>query len=271
MARTCARRSTPAYGPRPPFAGHRSPAARRVRWRPVAPDSHAPTKRRLVLWDIDGTLVRAGQLGATVFDRALQGVVGWLPDERVRMGGKTDPQIVHEYLELMQLDDPDTLPEVLKRLELELAGAAEQLAAEGSACRGATEVLAALAADPQVAQSVLTGNIAPNAVVKLAAFGLDRWLDVEAGAFGSDHADRLELVPIALRRQRELRGRSFEPDTVWVVGDTPNDLACARAGGVRCLLVATGRFALDELAALEPEAVLPDLADTAAVVGLLIS
>jgi phosphoglycolate phosphatase len=225
---------------------------------------------RLVLWDIDGTLLRAGDIGAAVFDRALELSLGTVPSARVTMGGKTDPQIVREYLELLGIADiDDRLPVVLGHLEQQLAAATDLMAATGYTLPGITELLPRLAALPGLHQSVLTGNIAPNAVVKLAAFDLVPWLDLEVGAYGSDHADRNELVPIALERVRRLRGDVVRPDQVWVVGDTANDLACARAGGARCLLVATGREQFDVLAGLAPDAVLPDLADVDAVVSLL--
>ena len=222
-----------------------------------------------MLWDIDGTLVRAGDLGAAVFDRALLAVLGSAPTERIRMSGKTDPQIVHEYLALMGVDEPDCVPDVLRRLELELVDERHRLAAEGRACDGAADVLQRLDADGRLVQSVLTGNVAANAVVKLEAFGLDRWLDVEAGAFGSDDGDRRALVGVALARHRELRGTVLAPDQVWVVGDTPNDLACARAGGTRCLLVSTGRYSFGELQGVGADAVLPDLVDAERVVEVL--
>lgn len=224
---------------------------------------------RLVLWDIDGTLLRAGDLGAAVFDRALAGVLGRAPAERIRMSGKTDPQIVGEYLALMEVDEPGSLEAVLERLESELADSKDELATHGTVCPGVREVLTGLHDTDMVSQSVLTGNIAPNALVKLAAFDLDGLLDLDAGAFGSDHADRRALVPIALGRQRDLRGRSLEASQVWVVGDTPADLACARAGGARCLLVATGRYGVDELSVLGADAVLEDLGDAEVVLGLL--
>jgi len=233
------------------------------------PIGSSDVARRLVLWDIDGTLVRSGGIGSAAFDRALQGVFGRMPEATVRMSGKTDPQIVREYMELMEVDDVDSLPDVLRVLEHELAAAEEELATQGSACEGAADVLARLHEDSRVVQSVLTGNIAPNAVVKLAAFGLDHLLDLEAGAFGSDHADRRALVPIALARQRELRGLAFEPAETWVVGDTPSDLECARAAGARCLLVASGRFTLDDLTPLGAEGVVPDLTDADRIVELL--
>jgi phosphoglycolate phosphatase-like HAD superfamily hydrolase len=116
---------------------------------------------------------------------------------------------------------------------------------------------------------VLTGNTQANALVKLAAFELTPWVDVEIGAFGSDDADRTALVPVALERARRLRGLALGPDDVWVVGDTPRDLACARAAGVRCALVATGHSSLDELRATDAEAVLEDLADVDGVAKLL--
>ena len=111
------------------------------------------------------------------------------------MSGKTDPQIVREYLALMESDDPTHLPSILEHLERELAAAAEELASDGSPCPGAPELLAALARDDRFHSSVLTGNIAPNAVVKLAAFGLEKWVDMETGAYGSDSEDRKDLVP----------------------------------------------------------------------------
>jgi phosphoglycolate phosphatase len=225
---------------------------------------------RLILWDIDGTLIRAGEIGAAIFDRALELGIGTSPVAIVSMGGKTDPQIVREYLELMEVADIDgRLPVILRHLEQGMAAGAASLADGGRALPGVPELLARLAATASVRQSVLTGNIAPNAVIKLATFGLDRWLDLEVGAYGSDHADRNQLVPIALERVHRLRGEAISRDQVWVVGDTANDLACARAGGARCLLVGTGRVPVSELEALGPDAVLPDLADIDAVVALL--
>jgi phosphoglycolate phosphatase len=225
--------------------------------------------RRLLLFDIDGTLVRAGELGAAVFDRAITAALGELPSERVRMSGKTDPQIVREYLALMELDDPSHLPAVLAHLEAELAEAAGRLAHDGEYCPGAPELLAALSEDERFYLSVLTGNIAPNAVVKLSAFGLEKWLDLEVGAYGSDNEDRTALVPIALDRLATMRGITLGPEETWVIGDTPRDFDCAHAAGAHCLLVTTGRFGAAELGGLGADAVVEDLSDTRAVVGLL--
>ena len=225
--------------------------------------------KRLLLFDIDGTLVRAGPIGAAVFDRAIEAVIGEVPAERVRMSGKTDPQIVREYLALVESDDPSHLPAILAHLERELAAAAAQIAADGQTCPGVPELLAALGGDDRLHLSVLTGNIAPNAVVKLAAFGLEKWLDLESGAYGSDCEDRQALVPIALDRLASVRGIRLTPEEVWVIGDTPRDFACAEAVGAHSVLVATGGYGLEELAPLSADATLADLSDTGAAVELL--
>jgi phosphoglycolate phosphatase-like HAD superfamily hydrolase len=221
---------------------------------------------RLVLWDIDGTLVRAGQVAADVFASAVEHAVGRHPGAHgVRMGGKTDPQIALEILAGMGVETGEHhLPIVLGRLEADLAGAVDLMRQAGTVLPGVAEVLARLHGEPGVAQTVLTGNTAANAATKLAAFELDQWLDLKIGAFGSDNPDRLALVPVALERA----GGRFRPDEVWVVGDTVHDLACARAGGVRCALVRTGARP-HELDGVDADAVLDDLSNVDAVVKLL--
>ena len=211
----------------------------------------------------------AGDVSGAVFGRAIAAVRGEAPTQRVSMSGKTDPQIVREYMALLKEDDPAQIPAVLEHLEAELAAAAEQIARDGSPCTGAPELLQALAQDERLHLSVLTGNIAPNAEVKLAAFGLDKWLDLETGAYGSDSEDRRQLVPIALRRLASLRGARLSPEETWVIGDTPRDYECARAGGAHCLLVATGRYRSPDLTGLGADAVLDDLSGTGAVLDLL--
>jgi phosphoglycolate phosphatase-like HAD superfamily hydrolase len=170
----------------------------------------------------------------------------------------------------MVIEEPDLmLPLVVQAVEAEVAAAATLLAQRGEAQPGVPELLARLDARPDVHQTLLTGNTAANAAVKVTAFGLEKWLDLEIGAYGSDHADRRELVPIALERARRLRGLEVGPADTWVVGDTANDLACAKAGGARCLLVATGSVSREELEGLRADCVLADLSDTDAVEALL--
>ena len=226
-----------------------------------------------MLWDVDGTLLRTNGVAQRAFDVAAEHVLGRPPGRHeVRMSGKTDPLIALEILLFAGLSEEEareTLPRVVERLEAELAGARALVREQGYVMPGVETILAELHGDPKVVQSVLTGNTASNAAVKLEAFALDRWIDVDVGAFGSDDSDREQLVPIALDRVRRLRGLDLGPGQVWVVGDTPRDLACARAGGARCLLVATGRFAIEELEEAGPDELLPDLTDTEAVLGLL--
>jgi phosphoglycolate phosphatase-like HAD superfamily hydrolase len=188
----------------------------------------------------------------------------------VVFSGKTDRQIVEELL-LLEESDVDHAPAVLWHLEHELARCVDRIAAEGSPCPGGEAALHSLAAIDGVEQTVLTGNIAPNARLKLAAFGLDQYLDLEAGAYGGEHSDRRELLPLVWQRQHELRGIEYRPDDTWIVGDTPRDLECARAGGARCLLVASGRYDFAELQELGADFVLNDLRETDVVVGVLAS
>jgi phosphoglycolate phosphatase len=230
--------------------------------------------KRLVLWDVDGTLVHGGGAASAAFTLAVERVLGRPAAHRVRMSGKTDPQIALEILALAEVAEHDArahLPLVLEHLELELAAAVHELQTHGHVMPGVTELLPRLHDAPHVTSSVLTGNIEPNGRLKVAAFGLDRWLDLEVGAYGSDDHDRNKLVPIALSKLMSTRAIRVEPRDVWIVGDTPRDLDCARAGGARCLLVGTGRFPIDELRALEPDAAFPDLRDVDAIYDLLTS
>jgi phosphoglycolate phosphatase len=225
---------------------------------------------RLLLWDIDGTLIRSGPIAAEAFTMAIEHVVGRHPgDHGVSMGGKTDPQIAAEILEAMAAD-PEHAPAVLAAMERAMAAGKEGLLDGGLVLPGVAALLVHLHAQPGVVQTVLTGNTQANALLKLEVFGLAGWFDVDIGAFGSDHADRRELVAIALDRARRLRGIEA-PDEVWIIGDTPHDLTAARAGGARCLLVATGRVARADLDQLGADAVLDDLADLPAVASLLLS
>jgi phosphoglycolate phosphatase len=223
---------------------------------------------QMVLWDIDGTLVRAGELGAAVFDDALEAVYGVRPAGRVHMSGKTDPQIIYEYLNMMQWDAAG-VDGVLRELAARMLAAEDRLALEGMALPGAERLLARLASTDGVVSSILTGNIVPNARVKLRAFGLDGLVDFEVGAYGSDNRDRTALVPIALGRLAERDGVELDPSQVWVVGDTPRDLECARVAGARCLLVSTGRYSFADLAELGADAVVPGLDDTDEVMAVL--
>ncbi len=228
--------------------------------------------RRFVLFDVDGTLVRAGEAGPASFDRAVATVLGVTVTERPHMAGKTDRQIIAEYLESLGVARTDhLLSALLDALAEALAEAdrRDELRSGGSVLPGTTELLQRLVEDDRVVVSLLTGNIAPNARRKMDAFGLAGWLDFEVGAYGSDHHDRNCLVPVALGRLRDRNDVTLDGSDVWVVGDTPRDLACAQAAGVRCLLVATGGYTFGELESLGADATMADLSDTDTVVKVL--
>jgi phosphoglycolate phosphatase-like HAD superfamily hydrolase len=229
---------------------------------------------RLVLWDIDGTLLRAGEIAREAFGRAVASVVERADHEIefVQMSGKTDLQIAREMLLLAAVEDAaadDHVPAVIAHLEAELGAAEAMFRENGRVLPGVVELLEAFGEDPAVHQSLLTGNTASNAKAKVDAFCLTRHFDLEIGAFGSDHADRTKLVPIALERAHRLRDLTFDPSDVWIIGDSPNDFFCARAGGTHCLLVATGRPTYDELAQLGADAVFRDLSDVERVLEVV--
>ncbi len=119
-------------------------------------------------------------------------------------------------------------------------------------------------------QSLLTGNLRPIAEEKLAAFGLDTYVDFEVGAYGADHVERSDLVGWARRQVARRYGVMFGPENTVLVGDTPNDVAAAHAGGAAVVAVATGRYPADELTAAGADVVLADLTDTETVVSCVL-
>lgn len=218
----------------------------------------------LVLWDIDGTLVASGGHGRHAFEEAFQEVVGRVP-EWVDYAGRTDHQIA---LEMLGGTD-EQLPAVLEQLVVKMDARKDLLAAEGHVYPGVPETLKALHEADGVINSLLTGNLEANAAVKVGAFGLDRWLDFEAGAYGSDpHERRSDLVAIARERAAARYG---EPTGAVLVGDTPLDVLAAREAGARSVAVATGFADLDALRESEPDALLQDLSDTGAAIRAITS
>src|SRR5439155_24823284 len=150
-----------------------------------------------------------------------------------------------------------------------MAARHEEMCERGRALPGADAVLERLQSQPGVVQSLLTGNVERNALVKLSAFGLARYLDFGSGAYGSDHRVRGELVAIARRRASERHGVELELDDIALVGDTPLDIAAAHEGGARAIGVATGPFDEEALAAAGADSVLPSLADSSALLRAL--
>src|SRR5574341_467973 len=161
--------------------------------------------RRLVLWDLDGTLVQFGEVGREMFREAIAAVVGQPPDEAalaaIPFAGRTDLEIALELLATSGVPDGERhLPALVEALAVALAARTATLPVTGRVLPGARAALAGLHGLPGTVQSVLTGNVAANAAVKLAAFGLERYVDLEVGGYGSDHRDRPELVGVARAR-----------------------------------------------------------------------
>jgi phosphoglycolate phosphatase-like HAD superfamily hydrolase len=231
--------------------------------------------RRLVLWDIDGTLVQAGEVGRDIFTEAFQAVLGRDPDEgaarMLAMAGRTDPEIALELLAAHEVaEGASHLPAFSDALVTALAAKAAVIRERGRALPGARETLAALGRADGVVQSLLTGNVQPNALLKLASFELDGYLDFEVGGFGSDHHHRPSLVQVARTKAERKYGTAFEGGATVLVGDTPLDVAAGRAGGARVVAVASGPYRVDELASTGADAVLEDLRDVEAAVAAIL-
>jgi phosphoglycolate phosphatase-like HAD superfamily hydrolase len=181
------------------------------------------------------------------------------------MAGRTDQHIFQATLEAHGLKlDRDGFGRFSALLAEGYASGGDLLRRHGLALPGAAAAGAALAARPGVVQSVLTGNIRPVAAAKLAAFGLDRHVDLSIGAYGSDDAAREKLVAIARRRAGAKHRRRFPAAATVLIGDTPHDVTAARLAGAAVVAVATGHASVDELRAAGADVVLPDLADTEA-------
>lgn len=224
---------------------------------------------RLVLWDIDGTLVDTAGVAGEAFLEAFQDVAGERapPERLVPFAGRTDLEIALDLLHGAQVPNgEDRLGDFERALARALATHADTLRMRGRALPGAATALERVRGERDVLQSLLTGNIEPNARIKLAAFALDRLVDLEIGAYGSDHRRRGELVAVALAKARARRGVEVDPTDVVLIGDTPLDVTAAIEAGARAVGVATGPYTEDQLRASGAHAVLPDLTSPGAVV-----
>ncbi|HEY0779892.1 MAG TPA: HAD family hydrolase [Gemmatirosa sp.] len=227
---------------------------------------------RLVLFDIDGTLIRGNGAAKRAFEASLVAAFGTAGDTGIPFDGKTDPQITRELMRSAGFDDGA----IDARMDTVVAGYLERLRAEVAAGTGVFEALPgvpalldALAAREDVVLGLLTGNVAAGAAVKLDAARIDR-ARFRVGAYGSDAEHRPDLPGVARRRAAAIVGATLAGADVVVVGDTPADIGCARPIGARSVGVATGRYGVDELAAHDAAAVVPDFCDTAAAVAAVL-
>lgn len=213
---------------------------------------------RLVLFDIDGTLVATGGAGLHAFAdvaRSRFGRPGAM--ERINFAGRTDLSIIREFFRVSGIAPTPAhfqafLDDYVFWLDHHLARL------EGRVLPGVHDILRrfrAVGEPPRL--GLLTGNIRLGAELKLRSLGL--WQEFELGAFSDDHEDRNQLAAIARDRGSAHLGRHVPGDEVLVIGDTPLDIACARAIGARCLAVATGGSSLDQLADHRPTWTVPTL------------
>ncbi len=225
---------------------------------------------KLLLFDIDGTLTRT-ENGYLPFNQAIFQTFGIEGDIRMVVpDGNTDPLIVRDIFAAanVQIDIDEAR---WRQFAANLCASYGQHVARGAttvrALPGAAELLQELSRRDDFSASVVTGNFEASAMVKLTAAGLVDY--VTRGAYASDSDHRPDLPALAKRRWEEWTGRVIHSDRCVIVGDTPNDLACARANGMKCLLVGTGRYPVEDLEYWQPDACFADLADTSAVLTAL--
>jgi phosphoglycolate phosphatase len=228
--------------------------------------------KRLVLFDIDGTLLTARGAPRRAFTHAMLEVYGTTgPIATHRFDGKTDPQIARELLRLAGLDDaaitaglPALWQAYLGELEREFSAADH----ETHVFAGVRELLLALEHSADAVLGLLTGNIRGGAMLKLRSAALTH--EFRVGAFGSDCEQREGLPPVAVERARREVGVAFRRRDVVIIGDTPADVTCGRALGVRAIAVATGSFTPDALAEAGADVVFGDLGETGAVLDAIL-
>ncbi len=218
---------------------------------------------RLVLFDIDGTLIRTGGAGVKAFGRAFATEFS-IPrgTERLKFAGRTDTGLVQEFLQLHQIEPTvqnfqrffDSYLFWLDHFLVEL---------DGGLCPQVREFLRAVQILPQPPLcGLLTGNIRLGAEIKLRHFQL--WEEFKTGGFADDHIERNQIAAVARDRGSRLLNGKLRGDEILVIGDTPLDIACARAIAARVLTVATGGSTLEELRAHQPDWAVADLSQVTA-------
>ena len=230
------------------------------------------TAQKIVFFDLDGTMLRS-QNGHIAFNRAILRTFGFPGDIRtIRPDGKTDPQILREIFDVAG-QEMECGPADWRTFSGHLEECYKQAISEGPtrvrALPGVPELVRELTGVPDLCLGVVTGNMEVTARLKLQAAGVGE--HIGPGAFGSDSARRNDLPKIAVERWRRHLNLPVEPRHCVIVGDTPRDLEAARTNGMRCLLVATGRYhPMEELERIEPDHLLPDFSDTRTAVDSLL-
>lgn len=243
-------------------------------------DGAAPTlayfgadRQLLVLWDVDHTLIENGGVSKETYALAFELLTGRPARAPARTDGRTDLSIM-EGLLAEHAYDPAAFPHERVRAKLTEAmhRNASRLAERGHMLPGVPDALAALAASGGVVQSVLTGNIMPNAAVKVRLLGsAATFLDLDVGAYGSDDIRRDKLVGVAQAKASAKYHHPFGPANTVLLGDTERDVAAGIEGGAWVIGIATGSLSQRELSAAGAHGTLPDLRDTSALLAKLAS
>jgi phosphoglycolate phosphatase len=223
---------------------------------------------KLLLFDIDGTLITSGGAGEKALRHGLKTRFGIEDDlSTIEIAGRTDTGITRRIFERNGIALTDG--NVSAFLEAYLFSLGEFLPqTHGRRLPGTQELLEALQARPDVVLGLLTGNIRRGAQLKLQHYGL--WDYFVLGAFADDHHDRNQLGPFAQERAKERLGRPIPPEHIYILGDTPHDIACARAIGAKAVAVATGVFSGEALLAHAPDYLFEDFSDTQALLSTLL-
>lgn len=222
---------------------------------------------KIVLFDIDGTILLSDGAGRHAMEAALTAVFGTAGPKDHRYDGKTDKLIVREAMRLEGFTDAEVDARMDVVLDLYVEGLRANLRdgrRRAYTLPGVRALLDAVEESGDLVLGLLTGNVVVGAEAKLGAVSIDM-ARFRVGAFGSDHEERPMLPPIARERASALLGREVPGDRLVIIGDTPADIHCGRGVGARAIAVATGGYDVDALASHAPVATFADLSDTARV------
>lgn len=227
--------------------------------------------QRLVLFDIDETLISSDGAGRRAITRVLKERHGDIPDEafKINMSGKTDPQILAEIMHLANKAHLSTEETIKNLIEPYLAILGEEIKAAAYYIihEGIIELLERLKGKDGAYLGLLTGNVERGARLKLDRFDLNKYFPV--GAYGSDSANRLDLPAVATERASIHFSRSFLPEEVVIIGDSVNDIRCAQNFGAKCIAVNTGQTKWHDLQCLAPDFLFKTLSETDAVLAAI--
>jgi phosphoglycolate phosphatase len=222
--------------------------------------------KKLYLFDIDGTLLASGGAGMAALREMARELFGRDNLDGIEVAGRTDSLIARE---LLAREGKEATPEAITTIiDCYLTHLTRLLPlTQGTLLPGIIELLDTLKARPDCVLALLTGNVSRGAELKLTHYKV--WDYFEFGAFADDHHDRNELGVFARARARERHGIEFPPESIYVLGDTPHDVTCARAIGAKAVAIATGGYAREQLAACTPDFLFDDLSNVPEVIAAI--